>query len=793
MNMRIPTLKAGRFVLLLTAILCTLTINAVPAKPGQTRRIVLPDGKSVTARLVGDEFGHYWLGTDGKAYREDNNGIFYLANRLSADERAKSRRNLSNERRGLRLAPGNNAAKNSSFIGKKKGIIILVNFSDMTFEESHDNNIYNRIANEKNFKEGNFKGSVYDYFYAQSEGQFDLEFDVVGPVTVSKKRNYYGANNSSGDDKYPASMIIEACHLADSLVNFADYDWNGDNEVDQVFVVFAGKGESDGGPAYTIWPHEWQLSAASFYGDGSGAQTIDGVTIDTYACGAELNGSGKIDGIGTICHEFSHCLGYPDFYDTDYSNGQGMGYWDLMDSGCYNGDGYLPSGYTSYERWVAGWMEPVELTGKMKVSEMTPLQEKAEAYIIYNDRNKNEYFLLENRGRTGWDADLPGTGLLILHVDYNRKAWEDNTPNDDPKHQRMTWIPADNDYQYQTYQGTRYYTLLGMRNDPFPFGKVNSFGRETTPAAEFYNLTNNGTYYMDFLVSDISRSNDGLISFNFKDVTVAAPTISPEQGDYFGTQTISINCVTKDAVIYYTTDGSTPTEESTQYTEPFTIDTNTVVKAIAIYDDEVSSVVTAKFTIRPGVPLTTDKFQLVKTINEVESGKHYVIGSIKGTASGEMGNNYLACVIISLKDNIITINDDVEVFTLEGADNRYNILNASGQYLYATGTKKLAYCQNSQTWVLSEVEEGVAMSYENLGTLLYNIESPRFNIYTSLPNKNMLHALLFKECDVDAIPGVQASPKATSQGIYSLSGVRMTGDNLPKGIYIKNGKKYVVK
>ena len=196
--MRIPTLKAGRFVLLLTAILCTLTINAVPAKPGQTRRIVLPDGKSVTARLVGDEFGHYWLGTDGKAYREDNNGIFYLANRLSADERAKSRRNLSNERRGLRLAPGNNAAKNSSFIGKKKGIIILVNFSDMTFEEAHDNNIYNRIANEKNFKEGNFKGSVYDYFYAQSEGQFDLEFE--GPVTVSKKRNYYGANNSSGDD-----------------------------------------------------------------------------------------------------------------------------------------------------------------------------------------------------------------------------------------------------------------------------------------------------------------------------------------------------------------------------------------------------------------------------------------------------------------------------------------------------------------------------------------------------------------------------------------------------------------
>ena len=537
MNKKMFDLKSYRPIAFFSAMLFALAINAVPAKPGQTRIITLADGTAVTARLVGDEFGHYWLGSDGHAYHENSDGIFQKTDRQSADERAKVRRHQSNIQRGKRLALGNNPAKASNFIGKKKGIIIIVNFKDVAMKASHDNSLYNRIANEKNFKEGLFKGSVSDYFYDQSEGKFDLEFDVVGPVTVSKRRSHYGANDSSGNDKYPASMVIEACRLADPEVNFADYDWDGDNEVDQVFVIYAGKGEADGGASNTIWPHEWTLSSASFYGDGSGAQTFDGVTIDTYACGAELNGSGDIDGIGTICHEFSHCLGYPDFYDIDYSGGQGMGYWDLMDSGSYNGNGYIPSGYTSYERWVAGWMEPTELEGNMSVTDMLPLQEKAAAYIIYNDSNPNEYFLLENRSRTGWDAELPGKGLLILHVDYDWSAWNNNSPNDDPRHQRMTWIPADNTYQYIYYQGSKNYTTEGMMNDPFPYGSINSFGKDTTPAAQFYNTTGNGTHYMDFLVSDIEQNDQGLISFRFKD----GKEPDPEDANVLSANDFSIN------------------------------------------------------------------------------------------------------------------------------------------------------------------------------------------------------------------------------------------------------------
>ena len=223
-------------------------------------------------------------------------------------------------------------------------------------------------------------------------------------------------------------MVIEACKKADSSVNFADYDWDGDGYVDQVYVVYAGKGEADGGASTTIWPHEWSLSSASYYGDGSGTLTLDGVKIDTYACGGELNGStGTIAGIGTMCHEFSHCLGYPDFYDTDYSGGQGMGEWDLMDSGSYNGKwngghsdwpemnaGYEPAGYTAFERWCAGWIEPIVLSDPQKITNMKPMGgtqeggivDHGDAYVIYMPGSKKtiegEYYMLENRQQAGW-------------------------------------------------------------------------------------------------------------------------------------------------------------------------------------------------------------------------------------------------------------------------------------------------------------------------------------------------------------------------------------------------------
>ena len=496
----------------------TIAMMAVPAKKGVWKTLKLQDGTEVRAQLVGDEFGHLWVDEAGKAYAEQNNTqIYKQVEKTTIAERAKARRAKVNAKRMQKRVFGHP----TTILGNKKAIILLVNFKNQKFNSNHNNALYQRIANEAGFSEGNFKGSMADYFKAQSRDKFTLDFDVVGPLTVSKNASYYGGNDSNDQDSHPEEMVKEAVELAKQEVSdWTPYDWDGDGYVDQVYVVYAGKGEADGGDDDTIWPHAWELSASSF-----GAVSVGtNLKVNSYACGPELDGqTGTIGGIGTMCHEYSHCLGYPDFYDIDYSGGQGMGPWDLMDQGSYNGDGFQPAGYTSYERWFAGWEQPIELKDEdVEVRNMKSLQNDGEFYIIYNDKNEDEYYLLENRQKEGWDASLPSAGLLILHCDYDAKTWEENGPNDVPSHQRLTVVPADGKYQSQSYMGEKYYTDEGIATDPFPYNKVNAFNKDfktsdniAKKAAQFFTKTSNGTYWMNGSVEDITKNSDKTVSFNY--------------------------------------------------------------------------------------------------------------------------------------------------------------------------------------------------------------------------------------------------------------------------------------
>ena len=509
-----------RTLLLGTLLMAVLIVVAVPAKRGVWKTLTLQDGTEVRATLVGDEHGHFWKSENGQAYTQ--RGDAYVAvDAQQIIQKAKVRRAKVNAQRVQRRIFGHP----TTILGKKKAIMILVNFSDKAFQTGHDNALFNRIANEEGFSEGKFKGSMADYFKAQSRGKFELDFDVVGPLTVSKNASYYGKNDDSGNDMYPGQMVCEAVELAKQMVtDWTPYDWDSDGYVDQVYVVYAGKGEADGGASTTIWPHAYSLDEAKYYGDGSGSVEVGtsekSLKVDSYACGAELEGyNGDINGIGVMCHEYSHCLGYPDFYDIDYSGGQGMGSYDLMDSGSYNGDTYQPAGYTSYERWFAGWEEPIELKADdVRVTNMKSLQNGGEFYIIYNDKNANEYYLLENRQFEGWDESLPYAGLLILHCDYDASVWEANGPNDDPNHQRFTAVPADGEYIYEIWDGAKYYDAA----EPFPYGSVNAFNKnfktqdtQAKNAAKFFTKTSNGTYWMNGSVENITQNADGTISFNY--------------------------------------------------------------------------------------------------------------------------------------------------------------------------------------------------------------------------------------------------------------------------------------
>jgi M6 family metalloprotease-like protein len=751
-TMNVGAQRVTRFMAtMLFLLFLGLNAHAVPAKPGQSRQLTLADGTTVSATLVGDEYGHYWLTQDGKAYlSQDGSDVYRVVDPQTIRKRGLERKARANKQRAQRLAP-RALGDVGNYIGQKKGIIILVNFKDTKFTATQED--YDKIANEIGYSEGNFKGSMYDYFYDQSNGVFMLNFDVVGPYTVSKNASYYGSNDSSGYDKHPAEMVIDALKQADADVNFADYDWDGDGYVDQIYVVYAGKGEADGGSSNTIWPHSYNLSEAGMYGDGTGKQKLDGVYIDTYACGSELNSYGQTDGIGTMCHEFSHCLGYPDFYDIDYSGGQGMADWDLMDSGSYNGGGYLPAGYTAYERWMAGWMEPIELTTTQTVEGMKALQEGGEAYIIYNKGHTDEYYILENRQLMGWDKSLPGAGLLIIHVDYDAMVWASNQPNDDPSHQRMTWIPADNKYQYDTYWGTKYYTTAGMATDPFPYGKVNAFGKNTTPAAKLYNKNIDGTYYLDSSVEDITQNADGTISFIFKAPSnIALPVFSPNAGRYMEAQTVTISCATEGATIYYTTDGTEPTRESQEYTGPITISETTTLKAFAVLDDEESEVATAKYVI---VKFSdSDKFVRVASVDDIVAGQRYIIACpSKAKAAGQLNSTFLNTASVTVSADTIFVTEDVSVFFIDDhEDGGWTLRNEeTNEYLYAIEAKKLGYTDNkAQTWTLKDGDDGgVIMSFDyngqDFGTMLCNSYYSRFTTYTSSPTSLMIPANLYVE------------------------------------------------
>lgn len=530
-----------KYIITLLLTVVTVTMMAVPAKRGLWKTLTLQDGTQVRATLVGDEHGHFWKAENGQAYIQKGD-VYVTVDAQKTIAKAKARRAKVNAQRVQRRTFGHP----TTILGHKKAIMILANFKDKKFQTSHDNALYQKIANQEGYSEGDFKGSMADYFKAQSRDKFTLDFDVVGPVTVSKNASYYGENDENGNDMYAGEMVCEAVNLAKEQVsNWKQYDWDGDGYVDQVYVVYAGKGAADGGDANTIWPHAYDLASANYYGDGTGPVAVgENLYVNSYACGGELNGvTGEINGIGTMCHEYSHCLGYPDFYDIDYGEesegvqGPGMGSWDLMDGGSYNGNGFQPAGYTSYERWFAGWEEPIVLNAEdVNVTNMKSLQNDGEFYIIYNDKNANEYYLLENRQLEGWDASLPAAGLLILHCDYDAKVWENNAPNDDPNHQRFIAVSANGEYPYEIWKGNYYYDEA----EPFPYGKVNAFNKNfkvkssdkiAKNAAQFFTKTSNGTKWMNGSVEEITQNSDKTISFNYVANIGGVDPVTPT-GDY---------------------------------------------------------------------------------------------------------------------------------------------------------------------------------------------------------------------------------------------------------------------
>lgn len=365
-----------------------------------------------------------------------------------------------------------------------RGLVILANFSDVHFRVSNSRAEMDSMLNAEHYTFGNAYGSARQYFYDQSNGLYNPHFDVVGPIDLPRPMAYYGKNRTSDNyDAKAADMVVQACSLACQLpgVDFSRYDNDGDGFLDFVYIIYAGYGEADSGETNAVWPASWDIQSAIEDGSCSitdvnqtAEYTFGGKILNTYAYSGELRYHDLARcGIGTFCHEFSHVIGLPDYYDTfygvNYRQKKTPGTWSLMDAGSYNCDGEVPPSYSAYDKYFMGWSSPELLA----TAEAVTLQSDGSGrYITMDNRpafptSPTIVYYLENRQNTGWDRGLPGHGLLIWKVKYNANFWLYNEPNSSYDTE-FSQANKRNIISYSLYSATGYNDGIGTSSDSYP-------------------------------------------------------------------------------------------------------------------------------------------------------------------------------------------------------------------------------------------------------------------------------------------------------------------------------------
>ena len=426
-----------KIVTMILALVCAAQIlSAVPAKPGKFTR-TLPNGRTITLQLHGDEFRHWMTDESGQVVKEDKNGNIVPSSMAEVKvhmggaavvNRDRMRR-IEKMKRMMR-----NAVPTRSSDGSLHFPMILVQFSDLRFRVAETDELvweaFNKLANEVGYSENGGTGSIHDYYVDNSMDQTDFYFDVFGPVTVSGTYADYGAHHQSEVMDYSGEPAAEALMEAVRLVAeekgrdiFNPYDNDGDGWVDAVFMYYAGYNQAEGGPEDTIWPHEWSVDSYDYcFGTHHSEEVFGNVRFSTYSCSSELKGNSGIRmcGIGTAVHEFGHALGLPDLYDTsydDYGDGSCGGVYDFspMCGGSYNNSSRTPACFTMEERIMMGWadgFEPMPAAGTITIPAL------ATSNTAYKEETANpgEYFVFECRNGKGWDKYV-ATGMVVYHVD----------------------------------------------------------------------------------------------------------------------------------------------------------------------------------------------------------------------------------------------------------------------------------------------------------------------------------------------------------------------------------------
>lgn len=447
-----------------------------------------PDGTVTQVLIKGNENIHYYLdATTLQGLRIDDYGK--LVPMTSTELSTLSAASAAIHTKAL--------GQHEAFVpssGTPRICVILVEFSDVKFAMSDPASYYTRALNTQGFSDNGHTGSVSDYFRAQSSGSFTPQFDVYGPVTLSSPRSSY---SSTQNNAY--KMVHEGAAALDPQVDFSVYDLNGDGDINHVCIIFAGQG-ANFGAAGAPWPHNSDCPTGII-----SRKKVDGKTLHHYMCTSEI-GYSSTDGIGTFIHEFGHALGLPDLYNTESIGSDTPNWWSVMDVGSYLDYCTAPCNYSAFERTALGWHTYTPLTAAADVR-LRPMADHNFSCVIETGRDR-DFYVLENRPATGWDRALPGSGMLIWHVDGNDQSAISSNPNNNSSHLLIDLVRADNSWE------------TALEGDPWPGSTGNSaFTATSVPAMTRWesNATNASRIPVTGKdVTDITRNAaNGLISFKF--------------------------------------------------------------------------------------------------------------------------------------------------------------------------------------------------------------------------------------------------------------------------------------
>ena len=815
---------------LTSCLLACATLTGAYASKAITKpfKVTLQNGTTVMAQIHGDENFSFYTTTSGELLIFENN-TWRLATeadkaQMTKQQNATTKRRKANEKI--------TATRPFPHVGTPKALVIMVDFSDQKFTYTKDD--IDKLLNGKEYDTSSGYhgyGSAAQYFNDCSNGKFRPQFDIVGPYTLSKSHEYYG----SGDDDISA-LLKDACTVANKDVDFAQYDANGDNYIDLVYIIYAGY-SAQWGEAHNpnaIWPKS---------GTGSFG-TYDGKHLDRYGVNNELafypnvwqdmkkeQASFKpyLTGIGVFVHELSHTMGLPDFYPTvkwtdvtKYDN-QSMEQWDIMDDGENTYYGFYPTPYTAWERELMGWTDKIDTLKNPENRTLTPLSKGGKGLHVMNDNDAsgNEYYILENIDKSnGWYSKMPGNGMIVTHINYDTNAFSNFTaPNNTAGKPRITILPA-NGILYSSFH---YNEGIASQYVMTQTEVKNNWMGNTYPGTENVTSITNWKPFKGNMSKDITyieQKSNGDVTFAFMG---GIPEISFAKG--------KMNCDGKSniknalTVKYPRTDGTITYKSSDK--KIATVDANGNVKGV----DDGTVTITATYTYDGGKSTKTATYKVtvafpVPTLSFAKSeiktdGKNTVTNALNITDAYEDGtttykSSDINIATVDADGNVKGIADGTATITATYTyRNSKKTVTATYKVTVAIPVPVITFAYNeintdgsitatNPITIKNEWADG-KITYKSSNTDIATIDkngiitakgdgTTKITVtYTYNNGKKVSKSFTVTVATPTDITELTPNTQhPTPANIYTLDGryIGKSKETLPSGIYIQNGKKF---